>query len=136
MREIKFRGKIKGIDKWAYGYYLEQRGRGIDGSEDIIIHHIVEFDGSFQIVDPKTVGQWTGLKDKNGVDIYEGDRLTFQYLKDLNNPILLTGSFFYNDDELRYEIDIEENHDEYVCLYYINNGMMYNFEVIGSIHQT
>lgn len=60
--------------------------------------------------------------DKNGEGILEGDKFKFKYLKELDNEIELVGSFDWNDNELRYEIDIH-NHEEYVCLSYVPNVM-------------
>lgn len=67
MREIKFRGKRLDNGEWIEGDLLRMNGHwfifpdpapgGIDKYE----------------VDPATVGQHTGLKDKNGTDVWEGD---------------------------------------------------------------
>jgi hypothetical protein len=61
--------------------------------------------------------------------IREGDKFKFKFMKELLNHIELTGSFKWNEDELRYEIDIIDN-NEFVCLSYAGNGSMYGFKLI------
>lgn len=64
MREIKFRGKTS-TGKWVYGYYCKDYHG---------IAHIVTLDTSdMRTVHPATIGQYTGLKDKDGNMIFEGD---------------------------------------------------------------
>jgi hypothetical protein len=70
------------------------------------------------------------IKDKNGKPIVEGQKFKFLFSPIVApSPILLIGSFDWNQEELRYEIDIH-NHELYACLSYVSNGVMYDFELI------
>lgn len=66
MREMLFRGKRIDNEQWVYGFYSNAKGES--GR-----FHYIQDENSFVRVDPDTVGQYVGEKDKDGNRIFEGD---------------------------------------------------------------
>lgn len=119
MREIKFRGKTDS-GKWCFGYFLHDGQRG----------RFVITDGLLEInrVNPDTVGVSTGLKDKNGKEIYDGDILAHN-----GEPIgyIVDGVRGYCFDVMYFSPRYEESWSLYGV---VVNDFHGDVEIIGNIH--
>lgn len=140
MREIKFRGKDAVTKEWVYGApytkaIFSREHKKIIGYKTYFITYLADDLRSVERieVDRNTVGQFTGLYDKNGKEIYEGDVVKLFYydgnskdqlgnVKGIDNIIFVDGCFKLENETAEPPIG------------YDNLGKCRFTEIIGNIH--
>ena len=133
MRSIKFRGKTEEMNSWwTYGNLV------ICDNGDYQIGNCPRYGDIYyrSKVFEETVGQYTGLHDENGKEVYEGDIIEFSYDMFVGNfdTFVAKGKVVF--EEGAFYVEVFENErttkDETYLLYSIN---LDTIEVIGNIYE-
>lgn len=150
--EYKFRAKNKDSGKWEYGYYVKYIRRQVSPIGDFLdesdVVHLIFQSGfadwnmerplnAVEII-PETVGMFTGLTDKNSVEIYEGDVVMYryEYIADI-----ICGTNRYETEAMECEVCVRNGaywiqpmaEPAELDMYFLGE-VHTNCEVIGNIH--
>ena len=117
----KYRGIRVDNGEWIYGYLI---------GKDVIVGDIIDFDDEYFTTEfwykviPETVEQFTGLHDKNGVEIYTGDKVIIENEDDEGMFVVK-----WDNNTARFIIDSE------IYVLDFDNCYGTDCEVIGNIHE-
>ena len=134
MREILFRAKQHYTKEWLYGAVVKD--------EDECLITVGEPDGLYKqkmtVVEESTVGQFTGLVDKNGKKIFEGDIFTSDYFDDTYNfeVVFSDGAFCGKHKSIGiYMLGFTNFDDNGEDLgYWCEEDYTSHIQIIGNIH--
>lgn len=126
MREILFKAKRLDNGEWVEGYYAFARELLCQEN----VHVIFTGDGFnwYYKIDPSTLCQYTGLTDKNGKKVFEGDRMETKY-KDEDEVFVMKGTVVYIKNSFMVLLDDGWNILEDLDAIYLAQA-----RVIGNIH--
>ena len=110
-REIKFRGYSEELKSFVYGFYQEVDVEGIGYS-------YIFWQGNVTPVRADSVAQFTGLKNQNGEEVYEGDVL------ELNNCGLLIVCFYKGEFKLQKLAEYHKKRNLYASISYLEFSVL------------
>ena len=130
MREILFRGKRLDNGEWIEGYFVKFEWREIP--EIYTGWNCYTLTPECHGIEPSTVGQYTGLTDKNGRKIFEGDIIKIVPYYDYSDDYSISKVYSYNGV---FCVDYHGDDFDSKALGFLEDYLPYgDFEVIGNIH--